>query len=124
MTIEKTTPPAWLTAIFSAIDEKTFGEAFDVFAEDISFGFGVGSWTGREMVREKLRGFDEEMDTVHHVNEFWDGGQVKFVSGEVEMKFHDGRPSVRPIMTHIFHMDDADPTSIRRWTGSVGPISF
>jgi hypothetical protein len=30
------------------------------------------------------------------------------------------KPVVKPVMTHFFYMDDADPTKVRAWYGSVG----
>jgi len=27
-------------------------------------------------------------------------------------------------MTHFFYMDEKDPSKVRRWFGSVGPIQF
>jgi hypothetical protein len=27
-------------------------------------------------------------------------------------------------MTHFFYMDEADPTKVRSWIGSVGPVAF
>ena len=31
---------------------------------------------------------------------------------------------VRPVMTHFFYMDEKDPTKVRSWFGSVGPVAF
>jgi hypothetical protein len=31
---------------------------------------------------------------------------------------------VKPAMTHFFYMDKADPTKVRAWFGSVGPVAF
>jgi hypothetical protein len=31
---------------------------------------------------------------------------------------------VKPVMTHFFYMDEADPTKVRRGVGSVGPVGF
>jgi hypothetical protein len=31
---------------------------------------------------------------------------------------------VKPVMTHFFYMDEANPTNVRPWTGAVGPIAF
>jgi hypothetical protein len=41
------------------------------------------------------------------------------------MKFDDpSMPTVRPTMTHFFYMDEAYPTKVGRWVGSVGPVGF
>ena len=34
------------------------------------------------------------------------------------------KPAVKPVMTHFFYMDEADPTKVRHWIGSVGPVRF
>ena len=34
------------------------------------------------------------------------------------------KPIVKPVMTHFFYMDEADPSKVRSWIGSVGPIAF
>jgi hypothetical protein len=31
---------------------------------------------------------------------------------------------VRPVMTHFFYMDEANPSKVRSWIGSVGPVAF
>jgi len=31
---------------------------------------------------------------------------------------------VKPVMTHFFYMDEADPSKVRSWIGSVGPVQF
>jgi hypothetical protein len=28
------------------------------------------------------------------------------------------------VMTHFFYMDEKDPTKVRSWIGSVGPVAF
>ena len=45
LTFTKTAPPAWLLAMWQEIDDKTFGNGFDCFAEDatlvpVYLGFG------------------------------------------------------------------------------------
>ena len=32
-----------------------------------------------------------------------------------------GKQPVKPVMTHFFYMDAADPSKVSRWVGSVGP---
>jgi hypothetical protein len=34
------------------------------------------------------------------------------------------KPVVKPVMTHFFYMDAADPSKVRSWIGSVGPTGF
>jgi len=31
---------------------------------------------------------------------------------------------LKPAMTHFFYMDEADPSKVRAWYGSVGPVEF
>jgi hypothetical protein len=31
---------------------------------------------------------------------------------------------VKPVMTHFFYMDEKDPSKVRCWIGSVGPVAF
>jgi len=34
------------------------------------------------------------------------------------------KPTVKPIMTHFFYMNEPDPSKVRSWIGSVGPAQF
>lgn len=123
---EKKPAPEWLLAFWREIDEKTFGEGFNCFADDAVCNLGVADWHGREQIRNNLRAFiDTGFSALHTVEEYWDGGSLKVFRGNVRMIPNDSSlASVRPTMTHFFYMDDADPTKVRRWIGAVGPIAF
>jgi hypothetical protein len=125
-TFIKCAPPAWLLAMWKEIDDKTWGEGFDCFAEDAQCRLGVAEWNGRAQIRENLRAFVDQGFTAHHdVTEYWDGGLLKVFRGVVTMTFDDpGQPPVRPVMTHFFYMDEKDPTKVSRWFGAVGPTGF
>jgi hypothetical protein len=125
-TFAKTAPPQWLLDFWKEIDDKTFGKGFDCFAEDAECRLGVAQWNGRETIRENLRAFIDTGFTAHHdVAEFWDGGMLKVFRGIVTMTPDDrSKPVVRPVMTHFFYMDRADPTKVSKWFGSVGPVAF
>ncbi len=118
--------PDWLLAFWKEIDDKTFGAGFDCFAEDAICRLGVAQWNGREAIRDNLRAFiDTGFTALHDVVEYWDGGSLKVFRGIVTMTPDDpGKPALRPVMTHFFTMDEADPTKVRAWYGSVGPIAF
>ena len=122
----KTEAPAWLLAFWKEIDDKTFGQGFDCFAEDAICRLGVAEWNGREAIRNNLHAFiDTGFTARHDVVEFWDGGQLKIFRGIVTMTPDDrSQPVVRPVMTHFFYMDERDPTKVRAWHGSVGPVAF
>lgn len=125
-TLLRTDPPAWLLAFWREIDEKTWGGGFDCLAEDATCRLGVAEWTGRETIRDNLRRFIDTGFTAHHnVVEYWDGGALKVFNGIVTMTPDDGSGAVvRPVMTHFFHMDEQDPSKVRHWVGSVGPVAF
>ena len=125
-TFTKTAPPAWLLDFWREIDDKTWGKGFDCFAPDAIANLGVSDWHGREAIRENLRAFIDTGFTAHHdVVEYWDGGSLKVFRGIVTMTPDDrGKPVVKLVMTHFFYMDDADPTKVRHWYGSVGPVGF
>jgi hypothetical protein len=125
LTMTKTAPPDWLLAFWKEIDDKTFGQGFDCFVKDATCRLGVAEWNGRETIRENLRAFIDTGFTAHHdVIEYWDGGSIKMFRGIVTMKPDDkSKPAVRPVMTHFFYMDEADPSKVRSWIGSVGPIA-
>jgi hypothetical protein len=54
-----------------------------------------------------------------------EGGSLKVFRGIVTMTPDDrSKPVVKPVMTHFFYMDEADPTKVRSWVGSVGPTGF
>ena len=125
-TFTKTGPPDWLLAFWKEIDDKTFGAGFDCLAEDATCNLGVADWHGREAIRGNLRAFIDTGFTAHHeVLEYWDGGLLKVFRGIVTMTPDDRtKPVVKPVMAHFFTMDPADPTKVRNWTGSVGPVAF
>jgi hypothetical protein len=125
-TFTKTVPPAWLLAFWKEIDDKTFGAGFDCFTEDATCRLGIAEWNGREQIRENLRAFIDTGFTAHHdVTEYWESPQLKVFRGIVTMTPNDRtKPVVKPIMTHFFYMDEADPTKVRAWFGSVGPVQF
>ena len=116
----KTAAPDWLLAFWKEIDDKTFGKGFDCLAEDAECRLGVAEWNGRETIRERLRAFvDTGFTALHDVVEYWDGGALKVFRGVVTMTPDDAtKPVVKPVMTHFFHMDERDPTKVRRWFGS------
>lgn len=122
----RTTPPEWLLAFWKEIDDKTFGEGFDCFAENATANLGIGQWQGREAIRESLRKFIDTGFTAHHdVLEYWDGGSLKVFRGIVTMTPDDKtKPVVKPVMAHFFYMDKQDPSKVAAWIGSVGPVSF
>jgi hypothetical protein len=126
LTITKTAPPQWLLHFWKDIDDKTFGSGFDCFVEDATCRLGVAAWNSREEIRTGLRDFiDTGFTALHDVSEYWDGGSVKIFRGTVKMTFDDAtKPVVQPTMTHFFYMDDADPTKVRSWMGSVGPAAL
>jgi hypothetical protein len=126
LTITKTNPPEWLLAFWNQIDDKTFGKGFNCLVEDATCRLGVAEWNGRETIRENLRAFIDTGFTAHHdVVEYWDGGSIKIFRGIVTMKPDDSsKPTVKPVMTHFFYMDEADPSKVRRWIGSAGPVQF
>src|ERR1700723_1227039 len=126
LTITKTTPPDWLLAFWREIDDKSFGKGFDCFVVDATCRLGVAEWNGRETIRESLRDFIDTGFTAHHdIVEYWDGGLLKIFRGVVTMTFDDhSKPAVKPMMTHFFYMDEADPTKVRAWIGSVGPAAL
>ncbi len=126
LAMTKMAPPEWLMAMWKEIDDKTFGKGFDCFADDAVCNLGVADWHGREAIRENLRTFIDKGFTAHHaVIEYWDSPLLKIFHGKVAMTFDDpSMKAVRPSMAHFFHMDQADPTKVIRWVGSVGPTAF
>ena len=51
----KKAPPQWLLDMWKEIDDKTFGQGFDCFAEDAVCNLGVADWKGRG-VKPEWRG--------------------------------------------------------------------
>jgi hypothetical protein len=126
ITFTKTAPPEWLLAMWKEIDDKTFGKGFDCLDENDVCNLGVADWQGREAIRQNLRDFIDKGFTAHHdVVEYLDSPLLKIFHGKVMMKFDDpSLATVRPTMTHFFYMDEADPSKVSRWVGSVGPTGF
>jgi len=125
-TFTRTQAPEWLLAFWKEIDNKTFGKGFDCFTKDAICNLGVADWHGREAIRENLRAFIDTGFTAHHdVLEYWDGGSLKIFRGVVTMTPDDrSKTPVRPVMTHFFYMDKADPSKVSHWYGAVGPVAF
>jgi hypothetical protein len=129
ITFTKTETPKWLLAFWKEIDDKTWGEGFNCFAEDAVGNLGVAEWHGREAIRQGVREFVDKVDKgftpLHDVVEYWDGGLLKVFRGFVTMTPDDpATKPVRPAMTHFFYMDPKDPTKVKHWSGSVGPTAF
>ncbi len=123
---EKTSPPAWLLAMWKEIDDKTFGPGFDCFTENAICNLGVADWHVREAIRTNLRAFIDQGFTAHHdVIEYWDSPSLKIFHGIVTMTPDDpAQQVVRPVMSHFFYMDKIDPSKVGRWIGAVGPTGF
>jgi hypothetical protein len=126
MQFTKTDPPEWLLAFWREIDDKTWGKGFDCFTPNATANLGVGDWRGREAIRDNLRAFVDKGFIAHHdVVEYWDAGALKVFRGFVTMTPNDpNQMAVRPAMAHFFYMDEADPTKVGHWHGSVGPVAF
>lgn len=116
--------PAWLLAVFNEIDTKGTGDAFDVLSDDVQMEFGTGRWRGREVIRTKLREFDEHMDTRHIIHTFWDCGAVKMFYGEITTTDHGSGKIATAAVCHFFYMDEQDPGKVRRWIGAAGPFGL
>ena len=126
LTLTRMAPPAWLLAMWKEIDDKTFGAGFDCFAADANCNLGIADWHGRENIRANLRAFiDKGMTTHHDVVEYWNAGPFKVFHGIVTLKFDNPAiKTARPTMTHVFYMDQVEPTKVALWKGSVGPAEF
>jgi hypothetical protein len=114
ITFTKTEPPAWLLAMRKEIDDKTFGQGFDCFAEDAVSNLGVADWHGREAIRQNLSDFIGKGLTAHHdVAEYLDSPLLKVFHRKVQMTFDDPAiSSVRPTMTRFFYMEEQNPTKV------------
>jgi len=126
ITFTKTSTPEWLLAFWKEIDDMTFGQGFDCFLEDATCRLGVAEWNGREVIRKSLQAFiDTGFTALHDVTEYWDRGSIKVFRGIVTMTPDDrSKKAVKPVMTHFFYMDEAYPSKVRSWIGSVGPVAF
>jgi hypothetical protein len=121
----KTEAPAWLMSFWREIDNKTWGDGFNCFADDAVCNLGVADWHGREAIRDNLKTFiDTGFTAQHEVLEYWDSPRLKVFRGKVTMTPDSGGPAVHPTMTHFFYMDEKDPTKVKHWHGAVGPTSF
>jgi hypothetical protein len=128
-TFTRTAPPAWLLDFWKEIDDKTLGKGFDCFTENSVAHLGVSDWRGRDAIREGIQEFVDKVDKgftpLHEVTEYWDGGSLKVFRGTVTMTPDDpSQPTVRPMMTHFFYMDEKHPDKVAFWYGSVGPVVF
>jgi hypothetical protein len=86
---------------------------------------GVSATPLRRLSNNSIPSSPSRFTALHDVTEYWDGGSLKVFRGIVTMTPDDtSNPVVKPVMTHFFYMDEADPTKVRHWFGSVGPIQF
>ena len=70
------------------LDDKTFGEGFDCFAENAVCNPCVADWHGREVICQNLRDFIDKGFTAHHdIVELWDSPLLKVFHGKVKMTF-------------------------------------
>src|ERR1700749_1679732 len=90
LTMKKAAPPAWLLAFWKEIDDKTFGDGFNCFAEDATCRLAAAEGNGREEIRNNLRAFiDTGFTALHHIVDYWDGGLLKVFRGIVTMTPND-----------------------------------
>lgn len=123
VTLREAPPPHWVTAFFHELDARTSGAGFDILADDADAQLGVHRWRGREAIREGLRAPDTGADSRHEVHEFWDGGPVKILRGELVVTARATGEVVRSAIGHFLYMDAHDPTKVRRWVGAFGPTA-
>lgn len=118
-------PPTWVTRLLAEIDSKTFGSGFDdAFAPDATFTFGVARLQGLSAIKEALQKFDANMDTRHEILEFWDGGSMVLIKGQVHMTTADEpTKSTVSAFVHILQME-GEPARIQDFYGAVGPVKF
>ncbi len=123
LTFTKKETPAWLLAFWKEIDDKTFGEASTASSRMRHAGSGSPNGMGGRRSARSLRAFvDTGFTALHTVTEYWDSPTLKIFRGTVRMTPDDSsKQPVRPVMTHFFYMDEADPAKVRSWIGSVGP---
>ena len=81
---------------------------------DATCRLGVAEWNGRETIRENLRAFIDTVFTAHHdVVEYWTEDRLNIFRGiSVSLTtkpYYSSKPTVKPVMTHFFYMDEADP---------------
>lgn len=86
--------------------------------------FGVGHWKSRESIRENLRKFDTEMDTKQQYIEFWNGGLVKIIRGEIALTDHKTGKTVTPALAYFWYMSPDDPSKLFMIYGLVGTEEF
>lgn len=118
-------PPDWVAQWFEEIDSKRFGPSFDkCFEDDAEMIFGVHHIQGFAAIKAHLLKFDATMNTKHTVIDFWDGGNVKFLRGEVAMTPLEGpNKTVTPTFVHVWHISEKDPQKLKHLHGAVGPTS-
>lgn len=118
------TPPDWVLGFFRDIDAKRFDPPFAAFlTDDAHMLFGVHDIRGRNDIIATLKMFDSDMETAHRVLDYWDGGQVKFLRGEVTMTKRDGSPPQTPVFVHVWTLADGPQDRVTRICGAVGPMA-
>ena len=123
LTLTKIAVPDFARRLYEDVDEKRFGEAFDLFlTEDAVVHFGVGRWQGRETIRERFRSFNDAITTRHKIVEFWDGGLVKIFRGEIDMTNTETGEVLHPTIVHFWYMSPEDPSKVCAIYAGVGPI--
>jgi len=122
LTFENRPTPEWVLAFFRELDAKTYGAGFDILTTDAEAQLGVHRWSGREAIRESLRASNESVDSGHQVHEFWDGGSVKILRGEIAYTVRATGRCTTSVISHFLYMDEDDPTQVRRWIGAFGPL--
>jgi hypothetical protein len=82
--------------------------------------------TGARLSARTCAPFIDKGLTAHHeVVEYLDSPSLKVFHGKVTMTFDDANIApVMPTMTHFFYMDEAEPSKVAKWIGSVGPTGF
>lgn len=108
-------------AVFDELDPKRYGAGLDVLAADAEVQLGLHLCRGRETVREGFRAMNAAVGGHHRLHEFWDGGSLKALRGEITVTSSDTGRGAAPAVGHFLDEDENDRTEVRRRIGAFGP---
>ncbi len=121
----RTAPPAWVIDFFHEIDTLDFGPGFASFTEETEMHCGAGLLRGVTQIKAAFTQISAPLRTRHHVLEYWELGDIKFLRGEAVMGMKDAPDAVvtMPLM-HIYHMSQTDPAKVRTIRVTAGPLQL
>jgi len=115
--------PDWIHLLLREMGTLQFGPGFDHFLPNAELTFGVRSVKGIKAITRFFASAALPLNIEHRLEEFWDGGRLKMLRGNVRMsKKADPAHAITPPFVHFIQMQDLRSRRIEKLTIILGPV--